>query len=68
MSQHKKRSLERILGIVQILEHAPADPENHRTVTDHQLLEGGFPGLVPLGDEPVQELHIVQRPDRAQVE
>jgi hypothetical protein len=68
MGQHKKFSLERVLRIVHVLEHAPADPENHRTVTDHQLFESGFPGLVPLADEPVQELHIVQRPDRAQIE
>jgi len=68
MRQHKESGLEGVLRIVRVPQHAPANTEDHWTVTDHKLLECRFRRLVPPRDKPFQELSIGHRSDRAQVE
>ena len=66
--QHEEDGLEGVFGVVGVVEDTPADPQHHRAVPDHQLLEGRFRGLVAPREEPVQELRVGHRPDRAEVE
>ena len=68
VGQDEEDGLEGILRVVRIVKDAPADPQHHRAVPDHQLLEGRLRGLIAPRDEPVQELRVGHRPDRAEVE
>ena len=66
--QDEEDGLEGVLRVVIVMKDAPADPQHHRAVPDHQLLEGRVRGLVATRGEPVQELRVGHHPDRAQVE
>ena len=68
MGQYQECGLEGVFGVVTVAEDAPADAKHHRTMPVHQLLERRLRGLVAAGDEPVQELRVRQRPERAQVD
>ena len=66
--QDQERGLEGILGVVRIIQHAPADAQHHRPMPLHQDREGQLGGLAPVGREPLQELSVRQVPDRPHVE
>ena len=66
--QHEEGGLEGVLRIVGVMKDAPADPQHHRAVPGHQLLEGRLRGLIAPRGEPLQELRIGHRPGRAEVE
>jgi hypothetical protein len=61
--QNEERGLEGILGIVRVVQHAPADAEDHRTVGPHDSLERG---LISMRHEPLQQLPLAG-PDRRPV-
>ena len=46
--EYEERRLEGILDVARVVQHPPADPEDHRPVPCDQGLEGG---LVAQGDE-----------------
>jgi len=60
LDQDQEGRLEGVLSIVWIAQYPPADAQDHRPVPTHQRLEG--PG-VPLGEETLEELRVVQRED-----
>ena len=53
--EHEEGGLERIFGVVDVAQDAPADAQHHRAGTPHQGLEGG---IVPAGQEGPKELGI----------
>lgn len=65
--QDQEDGLEGVLGVVRVVEDAPADPQDHRPVPAHQLLESRLARLAAIRDEPVQQLAVRRRPDRPEV-
>ena len=52
LDQDQERRLERVLGVVGVAQHAPADVQHERPVPGDQ---GGERGLVPAGEELAQQ-------------
>jgi hypothetical protein len=55
--QDQERRLEGVFGIMQVAQHAPADPHHHRPMAPHQCREGG---LIPPEQEALQQLAVSQ--------
>ena len=55
--QCEERRLKGILGVVRVVEHAPAEPQHHRPVPRHQRLERRILAV----EEPPQQLAVGQR-------
>ena len=68
IGEHYKDRLERILGVVGILQRRPAYAVNHRPMPDHQLFERRLSTIILLRNKPVQKLGIGDRSHRAKLE
>ena len=68
LDQHQERRLERILRVVPVGQHAPADPQHHRSVPLEQDRERQFRSLATAGRKPLQKLPVGQLTDRTHVE
>jgi hypothetical protein len=68
LDQDQKSGLEGILRVVRVGQHAPADPQDHRSVPLEQDRERQRGSLAPAGRKPFQELPVRPFPDRSQVE
>jgi hypothetical protein len=67
--QDQECGLERILRRVPIAQHAPANAQDHRTMSVHQGRERGLRGAVSPRDKPPEQLRIARmarRPEREQ--
>ena len=62
--QRQERHLEGVLGVVRIVQDAPADAQHHRPVPRHQRAEVRFAGLIAARHEPFQQLGVGQPADR----
>ena len=62
--QSQEGHLEGVLGLVRIVQDAPADAQHHRPVPLHQRAEGRLAGLITARHEPFQQLGIGQPADR----
>ena len=60
LDEDQESCLEGVLGVVRILQDAPADAQDHRPVTRHQGLERR--GVMP-GDEALEQLRIGEARD-----
>jgi hypothetical protein len=65
--QDEEGGLEGVVRVVRVVEHAPADAEDHRPVPLDQGREGQLRGLAAAGREPLQELAVSQLPGRPDV-
>jgi len=68
LDKDQERGLECILAVVWIVEHAPADAQDHRSMPLDQGCERQFGGLAALGREDFEELTIGQISNGAQFE
>ena len=68
LDQHQERRLERILRIMRVGQHAPADPQHHRSVPLEQNRERQLRSLATAGRKPLQKLPVRQLTDRTHVE
>jgi hypothetical protein len=59
--QHQKRGLERVLGVLFVVQHLPADPQDQGTVPLHQ---GSKRSLLAAGGKALQQLAVGQALDR----
>ena len=59
--------MERVLGVMRIVEHASANAQDHRSVPLDQSLEGWIDRLARPGRELVEQLTIGKPPDDANV-
>ncbi len=62
--QDQECRLRRVLGIVLVAQHLPADPQDHRPMAIDQRREGRFRRLVPLLCEPFEQLAVGQTAGR----
>ena len=62
--QDQEGHLEGVLGVVRVVQDAPADAQHHRPVPLHQRAEGRLAGLVAARHEPFQQLGVGQPADR----
>ena len=58
LGQNQENRLVGILGAMRVVENSPAHAEDHRTMADHQFLEGRFRGIALLGGDQIQKLGI----------
>ena len=66
--EDEEDGLEGVLGVVPVAQELSADAQDHRPVARHERGEGGIPGRIAAGGEPLQELAVGQTGDRAALE
>ena len=66
--QDQEGRLERVIGRVPVAEQPAADPQDHRPVPPHDLLERGFRASLAARHEPFEQLPVAQAADDPDLE